>query len=660
MHGSALPVTVLGRLGFDVPRLRFALRTALAASIALLVAWLLGLDHPQWAAMTVWAASQPTRGQLLEKGLFRALGTLIGVAAGIGLVVLADGAPMPLVAGLALWMAVCVASGNLLRGLSAYAAMLAGYSASMVSLLDFGHPDHLLVLGADRALTILTGVAVAVLIGWLTTPVSAEEPIVGRMRRATGAVLSALAQRLDRGGPDALTEPERRALAEMAAIDELLDPHAAGSLRRRRRTQAMRMILWAQIDLLDLARRQTRPQPGVTAADLKAVAEGLGGGASSPDTLDRLEVALSRIGPVSDLYRPLARLLAALRAYRGMPRGPAEDRLSVSTPILHRDVVGARQSALRAFLSLFAVGLVWVVTGYQPIAFLMLGLSIMVTIFSTFDTPAILMRYVMLGQFYGALGALTCRFLVWPIAGSEVQVLLLIVPFILFSAVLFGHRRTHLNAFDYAMVSLLLLKPHYPLTDGLADWLPNVVAIVLAPAVGLVAYTVIFPLTPRQRLQHLVGLVAGELEQMARAGPAPEQAPVWRARLHHRLLRMVRYAERANSAVLRADDGGLTALSLGEAIAALQSALRQGRLPPAASRAALASLERLKRLRREPERVRLALLRASRRIGPVDRGLEAQLAHAAAMMAHDEAFFAGQKRGGHRREKHRNQATSRA
>src|SRR5690554_7259116 len=72
----------LARRGFDVARMGFGLRTALASCLALVVAWLMGLEHPQWAAMTVWAVSQPVRGMLLEKSLFRALGTLLGTLCG--------------------------------------------------------------------------------------------------------------------------------------------------------------------------------------------------------------------------------------------------------------------------------------------------------------------------------------------------------------------------------------------------------------------------------------------------------------------------------------------------------------------------------------------------------------------------------------------------
>ena len=83
----------LSRLGFDPVRLRYSLRTALGSCLALLIV-LAGLEHPQWAAMTVFAASQLARNMLVEKSFFRAAGTLAGTVAGVLLVLVADGQPV--------------------------------------------------------------------------------------------------------------------------------------------------------------------------------------------------------------------------------------------------------------------------------------------------------------------------------------------------------------------------------------------------------------------------------------------------------------------------------------------------------------------------------------------------------------------------------------
>ncbi|MDN5503197.1 MAG: FUSC family protein, partial [Comamonas sp.] len=181
------------RWGFDSARLRQHLRTAFAACIAVFAAWALGLEHPQWAGMTVWAASQPLRGQLLEKSFFRTTGTLVGTAAGVVLVLVADGDLLWLVTGLAVWIGICAGLGNLQRSFASYGTMLAGYSASMVALLDNGNPAHVYALGWDRLFTALTGVAAALVVGWLFTPVGAEIPGDGRVRRLCARLLRDIA-----------------------------------------------------------------------------------------------------------------------------------------------------------------------------------------------------------------------------------------------------------------------------------------------------------------------------------------------------------------------------------------------------------------------------------------------------------------------------------
>ncbi|MFT4266703.1 MAG: FUSC family protein, partial [Xenophilus sp.] len=158
---SAAFARLARRGGFEPARLAFTLRTALGAGLALLLAGALGLGHPPWAAMTVWIAAQPVRGHLLEKSLFRLLGTVLGVAYGVALVALGGGAPAVVVPGLALWVALCTGAGQLLRGFAGYGTLLAGYSAAMVALLEADRPGHIAALGLDRLLTILVGVGVA-------------------------------------------------------------------------------------------------------------------------------------------------------------------------------------------------------------------------------------------------------------------------------------------------------------------------------------------------------------------------------------------------------------------------------------------------------------------------------------------------------------------
>ena len=189
--------------GFDRGRLAYGLRTAAGAAWALGLAWAAGLEHPQWAGMTVWAASQPVREHLVEKSLFRGLGTMVGAVFGVLLTARAaeTGGPAVLVAGVALWLGACAAAGNLMRGFAAYGAMLAGYSAVMVALLDSGHPGSVLALGLDRTATVLLGVVAALVVGLLFTPRQAEADVPRDLRLASAALLGAIAAALRQPAP---------------------------------------------------------------------------------------------------------------------------------------------------------------------------------------------------------------------------------------------------------------------------------------------------------------------------------------------------------------------------------------------------------------------------------------------------------------------------
>ena len=65
---------------------------AAAAWLAFAIASLLHVEHAFWAAMPTWVLAQSSRGLVIERALFRLLGTLIG--AGLGLCILTQ--PLPL------------------------------------------------------------------------------------------------------------------------------------------------------------------------------------------------------------------------------------------------------------------------------------------------------------------------------------------------------------------------------------------------------------------------------------------------------------------------------------------------------------------------------------------------------------------------------------
>lgn len=631
-----MATATMARLGFDVPRLHFALRTAAAACIAFLVSWLLGLEHPQWSGMTVWAASQPTRGQLLEKSFFRMAGTVSGTIAGVVLVLASAGQPWLLVAGLAVWSGLCAGIGNIQRGFVSYGTMLAGYSAAMVALLDAGHPDHVLALAADRLLTVLVGVVAALLIGLLFTPDMAEQELAGRVRRLCARVLRNLA-----GNPDAgsAANGQHAILAEMAAIDEMLDPHGAGSLRSRQSVRAIRRLLLTGMSALLREREEAVIDEAAAAALVKA-AEVLETSASADAALAALEQAGALFAPHPSLRRAILDIRDALRDHLGTPDRETAGPIPHHPVMLHRDWIGGRESLIRASVVMLAVGGLWLSTGWSGGPFMMLGTAIMISLFSTMDNPALTMRHVLLGSLLGGLGALACRWLVWPLAADEASLVFLTMPFILLGALILSHRKTMPAGFDYNMILLLLLHPAFPLEGTPERMLNAILAVLAAPVVALVAYKLVFPINGRYRLDSVIAMMVRDVQTMA-AAPGPLQDPrPWRARLYHRLLRLVRWGGKSGEREVSATAGGLAALSLGDAVVQMRGLLQdRAALPPGTVRSLEAALKRMADLQKKPGHAARLLDRTARRLPP-DRQAEADLIRtAAAKLAANLRFF---------------------
>ncbi len=137
--------------------LLFALRTVLAGLLTLYLAFLLDLDQPKWASMTVVIISQPLAGMTLQKSFAQVLGTTLGGAVAVGVMALFPQAPLPFLLTLALWLGLCTAGGTLLRYTHSHAFVLAGFTAVIVALLAQPDPEGTYGLAITRVTETLLG-----------------------------------------------------------------------------------------------------------------------------------------------------------------------------------------------------------------------------------------------------------------------------------------------------------------------------------------------------------------------------------------------------------------------------------------------------------------------------------------------------------------------
>ncbi|MFD2238267.1 FUSC family protein [Aureimonas populi] len=575
---------------------------------------------------------------MLEKSLFRVLGTIVGSLFGILLLVASDGQTWAIVIGLSLWVGLCAGAGNVVRGFLSYGVILAGYSASMVTLLHSARSAGHLAVGVDRMLTVLIGVGIALAIGWLFAGRNDPDSLGLRVRRLSRRILEDLAHHLEGTRSHDVNE-HQRLLAEMAVIEDELDGHAAGSLRSRDGVRSVRRLLSAQVAMLLWTRRRQPPageSPLTVALKDAAAALELPGGTGTANAALRRSVELAAADPA--MHETLAALARAIHA-QGAATGNEARSPASSGVVLHRDWIGAREALLRAGGVTLAVGLLWLATGWPAGSLMMLGITIMTTVFSTADNPAHTMRYVMIGQSLGAAGALACRWLIWPLATGEPGLVVSMFPFILLGGVLFAHRRTAPVGFDYNMILLLLLQPAWPLAGSFAGSLTTAVAVVLAPMVALVAYRLIFPVSGERRMRTLIAMMVREIEAMAARPGVSRQRAVWRARLYHRVLRLVRWAEKTGASPERVIEGGFAVLLLGSAILHIDELLLKPDLAAGTRRKLEAARARLRRVGSDPRRAVKALTDVARYLEKEPDADPALLREAAAELSEQNRFF---------------------
>jgi uncharacterized membrane protein YccC len=136
----------------------FAIRIWLAIVVALYVGFWLELEAPSSAALTVTILALPTRGQVLEKAVFRLIATVLGVAASIAIVGMFVQTEILLLGAFAAWLGICVYVVGLLDGNRAYAAALSGYTLAFIAVQQIDSPQHVFESAMARGAAIVVGV----------------------------------------------------------------------------------------------------------------------------------------------------------------------------------------------------------------------------------------------------------------------------------------------------------------------------------------------------------------------------------------------------------------------------------------------------------------------------------------------------------------------
>src|SRR5690606_34250095 len=99
------------------------------------------------------------------------------------------------------------------------------------------------------------------------------------------------------------------------------------------------------------------------------------------------------------------------------------------------------------------------------------------------------------------------------------------------------------------------------------------------PLLAYIAFRIVWPADARRRRRQLTAMMLEELGNMAKNPLAPVRHLIWRARLQHRLLKLIQSVGRGVELLQPITSGALAVLAVGDAIQQLHLLQLAGQSP---------------------------------------------------------------------------------
>ncbi|CAA2137759.1 FUSC family protein [Methylobacterium bullatum] len=488
----------------------FAIKTFMAAMLALYLAMWIDLPRPYWALGTVYITSQVLAGATRSKALYRVLGTLLGAVVSVILVPNLANAPELLTIAIALWVSICLYFSLLDRTPRSYLMMLGGYTAALIGFPAVADPGAMFDTAVARAEEIMLGILCAGLVSTIVLPQSVAPMVMVRLdlwlRDARGWV----AEVLNRAGTSKDTQARRLRLASDAlALDALATPlrydmtgaeRSVSSMATLRQHMLMFLpIVSAISDRIETLERLGALTPRVRTL-LDDMAASLVSGTTEVVPADHLRPAIDAIDPaLSD--RPswpdlvLASLAARLRDFIDLRQDTRllQRHIADGTPVTenfafrytakarairHRDHGMAVLSAGGAFLSVVLSCAIWIATGWPDGSGAPMMAAVACCFFAAQDDPAPFIVSFANSAILGGIGAGIYLFAVLPLATNFEMLSLALAPGLILCGVLMTQPRTAPVAMGTAVNGSAMIALQGSYTGDFAAFANSSVAVV--------------------------------------------------------------------------------------------------------------------------------------------------------------------------------------
>ncbi|AXY21818.1 p-hydroxybenzoic acid efflux pump subunit AaeB [Komagataeibacter saccharivorans] len=615
----------------------YALRTTITSLIALGIALWWELGSPQWAALTVWMVAQGTRGKSVAKARWHLFGMVVGTICAVMLVAAFPQAPVMFILMLAAGIGLFCFIGTLLPGPATmtnyriHGMRASGFTYAIISLDGIADPQHIFMTAMARATYIVLGIV-------LETTVSSlfqfrlEERAQDRLAhnfltaidgagQTLAALLSGDAQilRKARGvftNITTLSDQIEFAEVEMGSHRGHEGDHARAALAR------VAMLLSRGLDLAALMNGPGGTPGAAFRATSSKVQAFLKDMAPQLDASDDISPVLARLADLQAACRqsvtdsldeemgtpgslpPDPQLVEMLSQQRMLNHalGVMLDELEQALlqfdasrhPLLHdhfhyrlktfRDWQQAFTNSLRASVTVFGSGVIWITTSWSAGLTFMMFVSIVCSLFSTLEKPALATRAFLGGAIIASLMAGVL--VLWRLASPttyEIMAACLFLP-MLAGGLAFAYPALVLGAVSYNLFLPILLGPGNQSRLDEVAFFNTAMPLILGLWYAMWAFRLILPFdTNDMRWQMRTGILRG-LRYVARARVLPTTLYVVEHNVD-RFVRLLTNAEDTPDTIIDAYlQGILSAMTIGLNVIRLRTILERHQLPPEAQR----------------------------------------------------------------------------
>ncbi|MBB2202208.1 FUSC family protein [Gluconacetobacter tumulisoli] len=618
----------------DLLTFGYALRTTITSLVALGIALWWELGSPQWAALTVWMVAQGTRGKSVAKARWHLFGMVVGTICAVALVAAFPQAPLLFIVALAVGIGLFCFVGTLLPGPATmtnyriHGMRASGFTYAIIALDGIADPEHIFQIAMARATYIVLGIVLESSVSALFQFRLGERArdrlarnfltAIDGAARSLAALLAGDGQALSRARGvfatvTTLSDQIEFAEVEMGRHHGHEGDHARAALAR------VAVLLSRGLDLAALM-HMPGGAPGdgfdANAGHVRTFLLELPGrleGRDIPSVLNRLaalradcrqSIADSLGDEMGSDVRPPAAADAAAALQRQRMLQHALDAMlddleqaiiqfeASLHPLPHdhfhyrirtyRDWQQALANSLRASVTIFGAGVIWIATGWRDGLLFLMFVSIVCSLFATLEKPALATQAFLTGAFW-AVGAAAVLVL-WALATPstyEILALCLSLP-MLAGGLAFAYPTIVLAAVSYNLFLPILVGPANQARLDEISFFNTAMPLILALWYAMWTFRLVLPFdTNGMRWQMRTGILKG-LRLLARSHTLPSPLYVVERNVD-RFVRLLTNAERTPEPVIDAYlKGILSAMTIGLNVIRLRAILARNVLPPQA------------------------------------------------------------------------------